>query len=512
MVNYNIKLAHKGQNRRFLLTREQCGYEELQQLTNTSFPDLPLPHSFQYTDDEGDVITASSGPELGCALAVMESMGTTVFKFEVVNTDASPSGDTAKPCPCPSDVHRGIICDECNCNPISGVRYKCMVRHDFDLCAQCEHKVAAQPFPMMKIYTPEQRQYLGRSPGCRWGRPQHFTSCGQKGAERQGSVDSGAADSVWPPAAAAFSSLLRSIGEACRNGEGMKAKRCCSPQRKARGSCCPCPEKADCCKTGGDSAAPAAKTDTPTTDNEGKTATCSNSGTKQRGGCCGQKGGQECGFRRGCGRGGVTAKVDGEDLLVDIPLPLPTDIPMGVVSALVDEFLVGGDAGCRGSKCGNPAADGGGCAGGAQAAQARASTSPDAAPAQPDEGASSSSSEPCPSAPPSSTMAQEEADRALAQSFQSELALKRQQEHDQEEKEWQLVLEQSIKQSQPPSEAGSDDHSQTAVDSVVGATPAAPTELVSGDDEEPVSAGLTRGAARGASDAGTTSSAVDDSA
>ena len=50
-------------------------------------------------------------------------------------------------------VHTFVSCDECGMTPIVGVRYKCTMRHDFDLCAKCE-ALRPQPFPMIKITTP----------------------------------------------------------------------------------------------------------------------------------------------------------------------------------------------------------------------------------------------------------------------------------------------------------------------------------------------------------------------
>lgn len=35
-------------------------------------------------------------------------------------------------------VHDGVTCDVCGASPITGVRYKCTVCHDYDLCAKCE--------------------------------------------------------------------------------------------------------------------------------------------------------------------------------------------------------------------------------------------------------------------------------------------------------------------------------------------------------------------------------------
>ena len=44
----------------------------------------------------------------------------------------------------PQAVHRNGVCDGCG-HPIVGVRYKCGVRSDFDLCAVCrEWRLAAR--------------------------------------------------------------------------------------------------------------------------------------------------------------------------------------------------------------------------------------------------------------------------------------------------------------------------------------------------------------------------------
>jgi len=50
-------------------------------------------------------------------------------------------------------VHRGVSCDSCGVLPITGPRFKCTTRADFDLCSACEG-AAPQPYPMLKIRNP----------------------------------------------------------------------------------------------------------------------------------------------------------------------------------------------------------------------------------------------------------------------------------------------------------------------------------------------------------------------
>jgi len=47
-------------------------------------------------------------------------------------------------------LHEGVECDACGECPIKGIRYKCAVRKDYDLCAKCEDSLDHQ-HPMLKI-------------------------------------------------------------------------------------------------------------------------------------------------------------------------------------------------------------------------------------------------------------------------------------------------------------------------------------------------------------------------
>ena len=51
--------------------------------------------------------------------------------------------------------HPHIICDGCGMDEVTGVRYKCSVCRDFDLCSKCE-SISDHPHPFLKIKHPRQ--------------------------------------------------------------------------------------------------------------------------------------------------------------------------------------------------------------------------------------------------------------------------------------------------------------------------------------------------------------------
>lgn len=47
-------------------------------------------------------------------------------------------------------IHAHVTCDECGTSPIVGIRYKCVVCPDFDVCEKCQAK-STHDHPFLKI-------------------------------------------------------------------------------------------------------------------------------------------------------------------------------------------------------------------------------------------------------------------------------------------------------------------------------------------------------------------------
>jgi len=115
--------------------------------------------ALRYEDEEGDIITCSTEQEFSEALKVMACTGTQRLpKFEVLDKqlkekekEQEKEKEKEK-----EMVHDRVFCDECERTAyITGVRFKCTKRPDFDLCGACEAR-RPQPYPMLKIYSPVQ--------------------------------------------------------------------------------------------------------------------------------------------------------------------------------------------------------------------------------------------------------------------------------------------------------------------------------------------------------------------
>merc|ERR1712070_1215656 len=75
--------------------------------------------------------------------------------FQEAKSGQNSNPSRSKPKVIPG-AHNGIYCNVCKQSPIQGVRFKCTVRPNYDLCATCEAKDPEQ-HPMIKIRVPERK-------------------------------------------------------------------------------------------------------------------------------------------------------------------------------------------------------------------------------------------------------------------------------------------------------------------------------------------------------------------
>lgn len=152
-----VKVSYGSETRRITLGPEESrGWSSFTGFVGTVkslFPQLSNKNvSLVWFDEEGDKITVSSDPEFQEAVRFMKpsSTGKQFLRFEILpSSEGSTNGNASFEVV----VHRGITCDECHMSPIRGIRYKCTVRDDYDLCESCEAK-QVQPYPMIKIVNP----------------------------------------------------------------------------------------------------------------------------------------------------------------------------------------------------------------------------------------------------------------------------------------------------------------------------------------------------------------------
>jgi len=171
----SIKIQHNNEIRRvdtkLLIPNGSLNYNELVEVAQRLFSLCDSKElKFTYVDDEGDVVTISSNEELTEAITVMSCHEILRFRFTITG-ESDPIDQTNSSLE--EAVHQHVSCDECGMSPIRGDRFKCTVRHDYDLCATCEaYKV--QPFPMIKFSRPRMTPFAhcrriksGNRP-CKW--------------------------------------------------------------------------------------------------------------------------------------------------------------------------------------------------------------------------------------------------------------------------------------------------------------------------------------------------------
>lgn len=184
MSTLTLKLFYQGELRRISVV-DNIKFNDLTIKAAELFPSIVSNRiCFYWTDDENDRIMVTSDEEVSEAFRVMKFVKNGYLKFEVevlaeaILMNSNPSqpqyNDTIDidtilrnisnlpsieaielhtVSAVENPVHEGVSCDGCKMNPIIGIRYKCTVRPNFDLCEYCEASIM-QPYPMTKIYRP----------------------------------------------------------------------------------------------------------------------------------------------------------------------------------------------------------------------------------------------------------------------------------------------------------------------------------------------------------------------
>ncbi|XP_046369927.2 uncharacterized protein LOC124144530 [Haliotis rufescens] len=112
------------------------------------FPGLVRGNFYLYwKDSDGDLVSFSSDEELLEALGFVTD---SVFRIHIKKH--APQSQSPK---CGSgELHPHVICDGCE-GAVYGVRYKCLVCPDYDLCSQCEAQNTHPQHDMWKIVSPK---------------------------------------------------------------------------------------------------------------------------------------------------------------------------------------------------------------------------------------------------------------------------------------------------------------------------------------------------------------------
>lgn len=159
------KLNEANEIRRFALTMLPSGvYGLLVDRLQAAYGDL-LPNKNEircyWLDEENELVGFSTDAELQYAIdlqtairvsspmSMSQAAPSAVFKVYVMRRSAKQAHDNQSE----PQIHLGVICDGCQ-GPIYGIRYKCSVCPDYDLCGECEAKALHREHPLTKITRP----------------------------------------------------------------------------------------------------------------------------------------------------------------------------------------------------------------------------------------------------------------------------------------------------------------------------------------------------------------------
>jgi sequestosome 1 len=151
--------------RRFALTSTPFGlYQQLIEKIQAAYGDLlPVRDEIRtyWVDEESELVGFSTDSEMQYAIDLQTAVRVSkpyessssnsfaVFKVYVARRGAKEASENVSE----PQLHPGIVCDGCN-GAVVGIRYKCTVCKDYDLCQACEAKGVHKEHAFAKISRP----------------------------------------------------------------------------------------------------------------------------------------------------------------------------------------------------------------------------------------------------------------------------------------------------------------------------------------------------------------------
>ncbi|EJD76595.1 zinc finger protein, variant 1 [Loa loa] len=169
----NIKWNHFGVYRRFQLPVDVVGdlYRLLLVKINTVVPDFM--GKLGWKDEDGDIIYFSTDEELRNALQIATNNQLRIQTIEDLSQrEKEKSKDTKKENKKMKEIHPFVTCNRCD-QPLYGIRYKCCVCDDFDLCEECEKEGTHPDHALIRYATPRTPKVENLRPRRTWRQNSH---------------------------------------------------------------------------------------------------------------------------------------------------------------------------------------------------------------------------------------------------------------------------------------------------------------------------------------------------
>ncbi|XP_023815306.1 sequestosome-1 isoform X1 [Oryzias latipes] len=229
------KDEHVKEIRRFAVDQDvSCNFEYLSKKTAAVFSNL-MNSSFNlfYKDEDGDLVAFSSDDELmmglGCVkdstfrLYIKEKKehrrdfplhALPPFMFGHPPPHGPPHAPHHGP---PPALHPNVTCDGCE-GPVVGMRFKCSVCPDYDLCSTCQAQGKHTEHALLPIWHPLQwfprGKWMKRMRHCMWNQNQNQNqNPEQQEQQDQPRPSASSGDGGEPSASQASVDFLKNIGE-----------------------------------------------------------------------------------------------------------------------------------------------------------------------------------------------------------------------------------------------------------------------------------------------------------